>query len=688
MKKRLLFAFLVTFALSMQAQHFEWVNGYNVQIPTVAFGVGDCIIVGSVTDSVGNLYILGRALGESEWGTGANAERMAQDLPDIIPNSANVVLFAKISPDGELLWRKVITSIYASQSPYDIKMVGDSAFACLVEVHLPTEGCFVYWFDTLLTGRMDYPISSMYVRNPFRTAFIMFDFDGNIIEQHFLHTTYTDSASNDYVMYYNDDPTPWYESYYFRSPSFDIDSMGNIYVSRIANDWLADTLTAAGGGIHGVKFWVDNRQVGEYTINSTPMYWYPQIVKFSPHFDTMLDCRYVVQKNNNLEYQWMETHTNIDKYGNVYFMTHELAQSGMYQEDSIFIDTTQNIVFGRTDMAIIKDFLVQFNPDLTPNWVITLNDSLTGVGYSSSLCFSGIDFDYDSNLFFLSATTGRTTFSDTVNYYSILTYQGMPLNIKDGGFFVSFDISNSTPNLHSYGSVPAVMHSYAEGSCPVPLKNLVSVKDNRVYMQSKYMGGVRFPGQTIQFDQWNYWGMGLLIFDYQGNIIEGLDYSSSNGSPGGIVHLDSIVYITGVVSFDDVDFGNVHFQVDGKEYAFIAKYVDPAFAQLYKGDTGNVSITLTPDVGVFTAYPNPFKQRVNIRIENTELKAVNGRVTAMLTDLTGRSEEVPLTIEGSGSYVLDLTARPQASYFLTLTTADGRQHTVRLLKQSDRFGTN
>ena len=84
----------------------------------------------------------------------------------------------------------------------------------------------------------------------------------------------------------------------------------------------------------------------------------------------------------------------------------------------------------------------------------------------------------------------------------------------------------------------------------------------------------------------------------------------------------------------------------------------------YTGDTGDVNIMLTPDVGVFTAYPNPFRQRVNIKIENAELKAVNGRVTAMLTD----------------------TARPQASYYLTLTTADGCQHTVQLLKQSDRFG--
>ncbi len=60
--------------------------------------------------------------------------------------------------------------------------------------------------------------------------------------------------------------------------------------------------------------------------------------------------------------------------------------------------------------------------------------------------------------------------------------------------------------------------------------------------------------------------------------------------------------------------------------------------------------------------------------------------TAWLTDLTGRREEVRLTPDAPGQYTLDLTSRPQATYLLTLTTSDGRQHTVRLLKQSDIFG--
>jgi hypothetical protein len=54
--------------------------------------------------------------------------------------------------------------------------------------------------------------------------------------------------------------------------------------------------------------------------------------------------------------------------------------------------------------------------------------------------------------------------------------------------------------------------------------------------------------------------------------------------------------------------------------------------------------------------------------------------------MQGRREEVRLTPAGNGKYTLDLTNRPQATYLLTLTTADGKTHTLRLLKQSDIFG--
>ena len=137
-------------------------------------------------------------------------------------------------------------------------------------------------------------------------------------------------------------------------------------------------------------------------------------------------------------------------------------------------------------------------------------------------------------------------------------------------------------------------------------------------------------------------------------------------------------------------FGDISIPNGGKSTAYIARYVDTAFLTPYTPidtthtdpiDTGSVRITVVGDEGAFVAYPNPFRQKVTIEVQGGEPLAE----TAWLTDLTGRRQQMRLTAEGAGRYSLDLTSRPQATYLLTLTTASGKTHTVRLLKQSDLF---
>ena len=89
-------------------------------------------------------------------------------------------------------------------------------------------------------------------------------------------------------------------------------------------------------------------------------------------------------------------------------------------------------------------------------------------------------------------------------------------------------------------------------------------------------------------------------------------------------------------------------------------------------DIDEVSV---PEVYVF---PNPTNGKVTISTHESI-------VSAILTDLSGRREEVRLTPTGFGQYTLDLTPRPQATYLLTLNTSDGASHTVRLMKTSDLF---
>lgn len=75
-------------------------------------------------------------------------------------------------------------------------------------------------------------------------------------------------------------------------------------------------------------------------------------------------------------------------------------------------------------------------------------------------------------------------------------------------------------------------------------------------------------------------------------------------------------------------------------------------------------------------YPNPATHQVTIKCAEVISEA-------WLTDLTGRRELVRLTAEAPGRYTLDLSARTSngSPLLLTLTTASGKTHTARLLKQ-------
>lgn len=78
-----------------------------------------------------------------------------------------------------------------------------------------------------------------------------------------------------------------------------------------------------------------------------------------------------------------------------------------------------------------------------------------------------------------------------------------------------------------------------------------------------------------------------------------------------------------------------------------------------------------------TVYPNPTNGKLTI-VTADHLAA------AFLIDMLGRREEVTLSDTGNGGYSIDITSCPNAVYLLTLVTADGGQHTVRLLKHNHK----
>ena len=659
-----------------QAQRFEWAKGY-------ASSQQGTEIKGQVADREGNLYILGTFRNDSRW----DGEPLLPMTPYGYFHDNNNVLIAKISPTGQMLWKKVIHSNDGLNSyAFDIKPVGDTAFACLVQLTPPVQngGNYLYYLDTLLVDASDYPVPVPYFNHTCYTTYLQFDFEGRVQEQHFLQVSYLDAEGNDLVypsQLPHVDPTPWYVSDIFYYPSFDVDAAGNIYISRMAMNmtyccWDSPVeYSVEDGTISAVKYWVDHRLAGVIYIDPhhRPQNGIPELLVFSPHFDTLLTSRYLFEHFVN---GTPSTYLRLDRYGDLYALGSVVVRG---INDTIVVDAERGISFPITAANYDKGYLVKLDSALTPIYCMTLEDSLVNASITSSnTLFHDISFDYDSNLVFLCASTGRRIDLDI----SVFVYRNEVLNLKSDLFFMA--IHRETGEMYSYGKIDAVRSSDINSDVH---NNIVSHK-NRVFMQGRIQGGVRLPDQNIRFPSEYDRSLGLLIFDYNGTVIEGNHYNtfSPNNKPGSITLLDTSLYLSNLLT-SSATFGDIAVPEQGY-HACIARYVDTAFMTPYRalGDTGDVSIRLVEDEGAWTSYPNPFRQRVNIQVQGSDLLAANGVATAVLTDLQGRREEVRLERVGAGHYVLDLTSRPQASYLLTLTTSSGKQHTLKLLKQSDRFG--
>ncbi len=652
MKKLFVFVLLAVATLA-QAQRFEWAKGYTVSNEYLT-------IVGGVTDSLGNLYILGNCDATSVW----------EGNEDIIPSihkSAkdlnNDILIAKISTEGEMVWKKVIFG-RNSYHPFDIKKLGDTAFACLTEFISMNTLDYCYFLDTLVYHPSNYPIDTKYFSSQY-LAYLVFDFDGNVKEQHFLTITYTDADGNDIVRRYPNsvDTTPWFKGIMvFMHPSFDVDGDGNIYISRMAQDRCdgdGHALTSE-DSIRGLKFWVDRRMIGEYRIEGFPKQWYPQLIKFAPHFDTLLTCRYVVQSDDSmLVYNAPENCRVItDCDGALYYM-HTIKQRGY--NCSLIIDSLSQISLSFTERNMVVSFLVKYDTELNAKWVIAFEDSVLDSTRDTRTTFHDFSFDTDSNLLFLYAVTGRGSYRDTVNLASILTYNGEPLNLKSNVFFCAFENGDvNPPTLHSYGKVPETYLSAnnVKGTC----------RNNRVFLQSMYGGGITFPSQTITHGTYED-GYALTVFDYSGRVIDGIDYGivarNVNHYAGPTVLHDSVLYLCSLLK-TSAQFGDISFPVYG-ETNVIAKYVDTAFMHLYVRPTLGISTAaaVTPRV-----YPVPATDRLHF-------DCPAGGVPTAVAAISLSGWRMPLTATASSA---DVSCLAPGVYILEITTPKDKYYT-KFVKQ-------
>ena len=811
-KHLLLLSILLATSLPAFSQHFEWVKSYtgaevsNSDDPTNR-------IIGSCIDSVGNFYILGEFSPQAQ----LCGERL---LPmDVITTPIkSAVVIAKLSPSGDLLWHKAIYNGKESCYAYALRMVGDSSVMIMATLYLPRTNLNrnLYYLDTLLTGNDDYLMPTDSVTSTNYTAFITFDLDGNAIERHLVCVGFKDSNGNDITdrfrmggsSVYSDKLAARGLSY----ENFNVDSEGNIYVVRsvhmdnVIGALPCDTCerltwSISDGTIGALKIVVDGTHNLFYPIPSRTALWNQQIMKFSPHFDSLLDAVYLFDSTllyNANSPSFKIYSFEIDAQNNLY-----LNMEGRRLPGSVGIANSNSLHLG--DSTPRPTWILKYNPQLEATGLVQLSFESSST-MPPQLLLLHLYIDTNTNSLFVpglmawSMSVDHTFYNHDTLDFANQTAFWLRLN-KDDLRLLSY--GQARPGGNGKGSVPHL-----------------AAYNNRVFAQVKFQNSMDFGDTMYNTPNSGDWDIGFVIWDYSGREVEMVARYGVSGLANQVnapILKDSILYLTGS-AYEDFTFGDITTYNYGYSQVFIAKYVDTAFMHPYlhpsdrqeqsivwqqelsfnladspilltagatsglpvvyscgdssiaysdgtmlyllrngtttvtasqqgdsdylpaepvtktlqvndvgtdalansspqifpnptsgmvtidlaktppatplppkqprRGDTSDINMVLYTSPGApfsQTESANfPYHQRYNMKVNGPKLQSHDGIVTAWLTDMQGRREEVVLTPTGPDRYTLDLTSRPPAAYLLTVTTADGRELTFRLMKQYGR----
>ena len=797
---------------SLRAQGFEWVRTYtgaeasNTDDPTNR-------IIGSCVDSAGNIYILGEFSPQAQF----CGERLLP-MEVITTPIKRAIVIAKLSPSGDLLWHKAIYNGKESCYAYALRMVGDSSVMIMATLYLPRTNLNrnLYYLDTLLTGNDDYLMPTDSVTSTNYTAFITFDLDGNAIERHLVCVGFKDSNGNDITdrfrmggsSVYSDKLAARGLSY----ENFNVDSEGNIYVVRsvhmdnVIGALPCDTCerltwSISDGTIGALKIVVDGTHNLFYPIPSRTALWNQQIMKFSPHFDSLLDAVYLFDSTllyNANSPSFKIYSFEIDAQNNLY-----LNMEGRRLPGSVGIANSNSLHLG--DSTPRPTWILKYNPQLEATGLVQLSFESSST-MPPQLLLLHLYIDTNTNSLFVpglmawSMSVDHTFYNHDTLDFANQTAFWLRLN-KDDLRLLSY--GQARPGGNGKGSVPHL-----------------AAYNNRVFAQVKFQNSMDFGDTMYNTPNSGDWDIGFVIWDYSGREVEMVARYGVSGLANQVnapILKDSILYLTGS-AYEDFTFGDITTYNYGYSQVFIAKYVDTAFmhpylhpsdrqeqsivwqqelsfnladspilltagatsglpvvyscgdssiaysdgSMLYLLRNGTTTVTasqqgdsyylpaepvtktlLVNDVGTDALansspqiFPNPtsgmvtidlaktspatplppkqprrgdtsdinmvlytnpgapfsqtesanfpYHQRYNMKVSGSALQSHDGVVTAWLTDMQGRREEVVLTPTGPDRYTLDLTNRPPAAYLLTVTTADGRELTFRLMKQYGR----
>ena len=714
---KILIALVFMFGVSgyARAQYFDWIQGY-----TSCAYYAQSQIERAVADSEGNVYFLGHLR------RGAEIDGEAL-LPEGIGFYQSICL-VKLSPDGHMLWHKALGRTHDNQSAANIQMVGDSMLAFMGTPQFtsvsPMPGRFTYYWDTAMQG---VPFKSDSVNGGNGSVIAYVNLDGSIKEQHFLNVGYNDTAGNPI---YSDWPVVAKEGF-SGGPNFAVDNEGNVIIVQCQFEtsvWDPVTRTTKwyrweNGNIGAIRIMVDGERSFFFHSRSCPRFWNYLIMKFSPHFDSLLAARFLFEPSNTPidfdrgsitvppedpsfpmdEYRAYMCNENtifesfeIDEENNIYVIGRFDRSPYCCRDTLIPVDSAAGIYLtlkmipsnnSSNNYCTLpwEGYLIKFDPQLRPQYLKQLDYPKRGKTISTYLFHPNVtDSGLVVPIFF---TAGAMGDPNPDKYFS---YDGdtLPLWMNKSAAFLRLDKGDG--HLLAYGGVHAAGNSN--------LRRTQHDKGSIYYStyaanNNRFASGIGTEGDLLFADSLYHYNCtrigqkasAVVVWDYSGHEILYIELSGVDSNYrhiNGALFSDSSLYIYGTVSNMTLHFGDLLLDAhhgEGCTTAFIARYVDTAFLRPYvyvppeTQEPEDIRVQVLDDIGCVTVYPNPFRQRVRVRYKGEERLR-----EAYLTDMAGRRETVTLVPCGEGEWSVDFAHLPPAPYLLTLVTDSGKQITARL----------
>lgn len=569
--------------------HFEWARTYTGIEISSAYGYNE--IVGSAVDSLGNLYIAGHFTYEGILDANAYTDLYPDSL--FATRYINIVI-AKFSPSGEMLWHKLIIDQSPSQGRCcwvrDMKMVGDSSIVVAVDFTVPYQDIprkAVYYLDTLIQDQ-NYFHSTDSIWPSNNNAFITFDFDGNVTEQHFVSIGLLDALGN---------PMGYPGFTYIHgqggfAQKFAVDHKGNIYVLHGMSNDQRNGQTIFNGGVSAQVIYVDGVRHQTNPVSPITIWSEYQILKFSPHFDSLLGCTYIIDTSTSTDYFGLiesikYTSFNMDGQDNLYITTNfnqtyaardTSFSVPIFNSDTLSINFPGSNVPGSSNGDATKCGILKFNASLQPLRFEQLSSTPNEEQHLSPIFDIRWSYTDEStnSLFLIVRTQLQVLFNSPAPPTKIyVLYRNDSCEMQNNLFWLRLDMDSW--DLLSYGRVRSTVATYGG------FYNTLIAKDNRVYAQFKFWNDFEFQDTAIYAPGGSTgYGLGMMMWDYDGNEIGYADYHSGSpeNMPGQVHLVDSALYLTGQL-FTGATFGDISAPCLDNDMAYMAKYVDTSFMHPY-----------------------------------------------------------------------------------------------------------